>query len=79
MGHSWPIFAFIIQLKGNKKFKKKLPIDWIQTIDLWDRKRPLYQLSHDHCPKLNIVSCLQYYIHIIIAKTVFLIQTCLFN
>ena len=22
---------------------------WIQTMDLWCRKRPLYQLSHNHC------------------------------
>ena len=24
--------------------------DWIRTVDLWCRKRPLYQLSHNHCP-----------------------------
>ena len=24
--------------------------DWIWTTDLWCRKRPLYQLSHNHCP-----------------------------
>ena len=24
--------------------------DWIQTADLWYWKRPLYQLSHNHCP-----------------------------
>ena len=22
--------------------------DWIRTTDLWNRKRPLYQLSHNH-------------------------------
>ena len=26
--------------------------DWIQTEDLWNWKRPLYQLSHNHCPKM---------------------------
>ena len=25
--------------------------DWIRTADLWCRKRPLYQLSHNHCPR----------------------------
>ena len=25
--------------------------DWIQTADLWNWKQPLYQLSHNHCPK----------------------------
>ena len=24
--------------------------DWIRTADLWYRKRPLCQLSHNHCP-----------------------------
>ena len=24
--------------------------DWVQTTDLWCRKRLLYQLSHNHCP-----------------------------
>ena len=24
--------------------------DWIRTADLWSRKRPLYQLNHNHCP-----------------------------
>ena len=25
--------------------------DWIRTMDLWCCKLPLYQLSHNHCPK----------------------------
>ena len=25
----------------------------IQTVDLWCRKQPLYQLSHQHCPSFN--------------------------
>ena len=24
--------------------------DWIRTADLWYQKRPLCQLSHNHCP-----------------------------
>ena len=28
--------------------------DWIRTADLWHRKRPLYQLSHNHFPLLNL-------------------------
>ena len=27
--------------------------DWIRTVDLWCRKGPLYQLSHDHCPSFT--------------------------
>ena len=27
--------------------------DWIRTADLWCRKQPLYQLSHNHCPVLS--------------------------
>ena len=26
--------------------------DWIRTSDLWFWKQPLYQLSHNHCPKI---------------------------
>ena len=29
--------------------------DWIGTADFWNRKRPLYQLSHQHCPKLQFL------------------------
>ena len=25
--------------------------DWIQTADLWYRKQPLDQMSHNHCPE----------------------------
>ena len=28
----------------------KIADDWIRTADLWCRKRPLYQLSHNYCP-----------------------------
>ena len=28
----------------------KFADDWIRTVDLWCQKRPLYQLSHNHCP-----------------------------
>ena len=39
------IFVFTIQLTGkNVQYKN----DWIRTEDLWCRKRPLYQLSHNH-------------------------------
>ena len=34
----------------------KFTDDWIQTVDLWRWKRPLYQLSHNHCPALNMVT-----------------------
>ena len=28
--------------------------DWIRTEDLWNWKRPLNQLSHNHCPLLSL-------------------------
>ena len=28
----------------------KFTDDWIRTAELWSLKRPLYQLSHNHCP-----------------------------
>ena len=31
-------------------FSIKFADDWIRTTDLWYWKRPLYQLSHNHCP-----------------------------
>ena len=43
------IFAVSIQLTVNK-CSINLANDWIRTADLWYRKRPLCQLSHNHCP-----------------------------
>ena len=33
----------------------KLVDDWMQTTDLWCRKRLLYQLRHNHCPTIRAV------------------------
>ena len=27
--------------------------DWIRTADLWNKKQPLYQLRHNHCPSFT--------------------------
>ena len=35
-------------------FKINFAYDWIQTVDLWYQKQPLYQLSHNHCPNHNL-------------------------
>ena len=43
------IFVFSIQLTVNK-CSINFADDWIRTADLWYQKRPLYQLSHNHCP-----------------------------
>ena len=33
--------------------------DWIQTDYLWYQKRPLYQLSYNHCPTpKNMLICI---------------------
>ena len=42
------IFVFSIQLTINVWFK--YADDWIRTEDLYCWKRPLYQLSQNHCP-----------------------------
>ena len=33
--------------------KYKSADDWILTTDIWCKKQPHYQLSHNHCPKKN--------------------------
>ena len=42
------IFVFSIQLAVNVQLI--FAGDWIRTTDLWNRKRPLDQLSHNHFP-----------------------------
>ena len=39
--------VFSIQLRVNCQY------NWIRTADLWNWKRPLYQLSHNHCTSLE--------------------------
>ena len=48
------IFVFSIQLIINK-CSINFADDWSRTADLWYRKRPLYQLSHNHFPTLNTI------------------------
>ena len=47
------IFIFSIQLTV-KKCSINVADDWIQTVDLWYWKWLLYQLSHNHCPKVFV-------------------------
>ena len=60
MGHSRYLFLyfrlFYTQLKVNK-CSIKVADDWIWTWVLWYRKRPLCQLRHNHCPRLNYSYC----------------------
>ena len=53
MGHSWPLFVFSIQLTVKK----------IRTEDLWYRKQPLCQLSHNHCPTLKLLLKSNLFLH----------------
>ena len=57
MGHS-RLFFFYFRLfylmTVNKCSIKKFAYDWIRTSDLRCRKRQLYQLSHNYCPKTSI-------------------------
>ena len=60
------IFVFSIQLTVNKcSIYKFLHDDWIRTADLWYRKRPLYQLRHDHCPTI-FYSSIQFFLHLLL-------------
>ena len=45
------IFFFAIQLTVNI-CSTNFADDWIWTVNLWYRKRLLYQLRHNHCPFL---------------------------
>ena len=48
------ILVFSIQLTEYIKFTDV----WIRLVDQWSQKRPLYQLSHNHCPTFkNFVCC----------------------
>ena len=51
MGHYLPLFLYF-RLFKTVDSKQKFTIDWIRTVNLWCRKRPLYQLSHNHCPSI---------------------------
>ena len=55
MGHSRPLFFLYCRLFNTVNSKEMFNInfvdDWIQKVDLWNRKHPLYQLSHNPCPK----------------------------
>ena len=56
VGHSRPFFIYFCLINTfdikqvNNCLKINLADDWIQTSDLWYWKRPVYQLSHNHCP-----------------------------
>ena len=54
MGHSRLLFLYFClfnKIDRKQMFHKILMMDdWSRTADLWGRKRPLYQLCHNHCP-----------------------------
>ena len=53
MGHSQPLFrSFCLfhTVESTQMFNINFADDCIRTLDLWYRKRPLCQLSLNHCP-----------------------------
>ena len=48
MGHSRPLFSLFLSFQYKVDSKQmlniKFSVDWIRTVVLWCRKRPLYQL-----------------------------------
>ena len=48
------LFFLYLRLFNSVEIKQMFNIifanDWNRTVDLWYWKRPLYQLSHNHCP-----------------------------
>ena len=55
------IFVFSINSNWQQLTVNKCSVNfangWIRTADLWYRKRPLYQLSHNHCPIAKHTYC----------------------
>ena len=45
-------------------FNIKFANDWIRTTDLWYRKQPLNQVSHNHCPFELLLILLKYTINL---------------
>ena len=43
-------FRLFNTVDSKQMFNINFADDWIRTVDLWYWKRPLYQLSHNHCP-----------------------------
>ena len=44
------VFSNFDTVDSKQMFNIIFADDWIRTADLWNQKRPLYQLSHNHCP-----------------------------
>ena len=55
MSHARPLFLYIRLFNTvDSKFSIYFSADdWIQTMDLWNRKRLLYLLMHNHCPSFD--------------------------
>ena len=52
IGHSRPLFHYfrLFITVDSKCSIQSATNDWIPTVDLWNRKHPFYQLSHNHWP-----------------------------
>ena len=53
LGHSRPHYSVYSSFQYSSKVQlivNKITSDWIRTVDLSYRKRPLNQLCHNHCP-----------------------------
>ena len=48
---SFSFFVFSIAVDKKNCFYINFADGWIRTADLWNRKRLLSQLSHNHCPE----------------------------
>ena len=55
MSPSRPLFPYIRLFNRDSKQLKKNSNDRTRTLYHWCRMRPLYQLSHNHCPSLHNV------------------------
>ena len=51
---SFSLFLYFQTVESKLVFNTNFDVDCIQTVDLWCLKRPLYQLSHNHCPLYEI-------------------------
>ena len=49
------LFNTQLTVNNSSIYKQIFADDWIRTADLWFRKRLLYQLSHNHCPSIEML------------------------
>ena len=53
---SFSLFSSFQYTVDSKQIYVIFADDWIRTADLWYHKWPLYQLTHNHCPRTTFIA-----------------------